>query len=53
MGVKCALSPPPPPEAPELNFNLLLINDLKIDLCINSRYWGGGGGRGGGCRPSS
>ena len=32
--MKGALSPPPPPEAPELNFNLLLINDLKIDLTL-------------------
>jgi len=32
VGVKGALSPPPPPEATELNFNLLLINDLKFDL---------------------
>ena len=32
MGVKGMLSSPPLPEVPELNFNLLLINDLKIDL---------------------
>ena len=49
MGVKGALSPPPPPEALVLNFNLLLINDLKIDVtnCVKTlgSTGGGGGGR--------
>ena len=50
MGVKGALSPPPPPEALELNFNLLLINDLKIDVtnCVKTLGSTGGGGGGGG-----
>ena len=48
MGVKGALSPPPPPEALVLNFNLLLINDLKIDVtnCVKTLGSTGGGGGG-------